>query len=68
MGGVKQVNQSMLNGLKANVNVFGDAIWVIRRWEDNRATGSKQNAQRSQRAGRLEANRAGNKNNVGKSC
>ena len=67
-GGVKPVYQSMLNELKANINVFGNAINVTRRWEKNRATSSKQNAKRSQRAGRLEANRAGDENNVGKPC
>ena len=67
MGGVEQVNQSMLNELEANVNVFSSAIEMVRRWEGDRATGSKQHAKRSQRAGRLITDRARDKNNVGKS-
>ena len=65
--GGKEVYQSVLNKLGANVDMLSDAIQVTRRWENNRATGSKQNAKRSQRAGRLMANRARNKNNAGKS-
>ena len=68
LGGLKKVNQTMLNELKADINVFGSAIEMVRRWENDRTTGSKQHAKRSQWAGRLIIDRARYKNNVGKSC
>ena len=57
----------MLDELTTDINVFGGAIEMVRRWENDRATGSKQHAKRSQWAGRLITDRARYKDNVGKS-
>ena len=57
----------MLDELETNINVFCSAIELVRRWGNDRATGSKQDAKRSQWAGRLITDRARDKNNVGRS-
>ena len=54
----------MLHAMKTDIDVLGDAIEVSRRGEGDEATGSKQNAKRSQRAGRLIVNRTGQENDV----
>ena len=65
---LKKVYKAVLNELKSDIYVFRSAIKVVRRRESKRVTGSKQNAKRSQWAGRLITDRARYKNNVGKSC
>ena len=55
----------MLNTVKAEIDMFRNAIEIIRGGSDE-ATGSKQNAKRSQKAGRLIVDRARQENNVGK--
>ena len=50
--------------MKTDIDVLSDAIEIFRWGEGDEATGSKQNAKRSQRAGRLKINRARQENNV----
>ena len=54
----------MLHVVKTDINVLSDVVKVFRRRESDEATGSKQNAKRSQRAGRLIVNRTGQENDV----
>ena len=55
-----------MNKAKAEINVLRDKIEVGRRGKRKRATGGKQNAKRSQRAGRPVADGTGNDVNLGK--
>ena len=55
----------MLHKLETDVDMLGGAIEMVRRWGSDGATGSKQNAKRSQWAGRLEIDRTRQENNVG---
>ena len=55
----------MLHVVKTDINVLSDVVKVFRRRESDEATGSKQNAKRSQRAGRLIINRTGQKSDIG---
>jgi hypothetical protein len=57
----------MLHTMKTDVDMFGGTIKIVRRWEGDEATGSKQSAKRSQWAGRLIVNRTRQENDVGKS-
>ena len=50
--------------MKTDIDVLSDAIEIFRWGEGDEATGSKQNAKRSQRAGRLKIDRARQENNV----
>ena len=57
----------MLDKLKTDIDMLGGAIEMVRRWEGDGATGSKQNAKRSQWAWRLIIDRTRQENNVGES-
>ncbi len=50
--------------MESDINVLSDVVKVFGRRESDEATGSKQNAKRSQRAGRLIVNRTGQENDV----
>ena len=54
----------MLHAMETDIDVLGDAIEVFRRGESDEATGSKQNAKRSQRAGRLIIDRTRQENDI----
>ena len=56
----------MLNTVKTEIDMLSNAIEVIRGREGDEATCSKQNAKRSQGAGRLIVDRARQENNVRK--
>jgi len=50
--------------VNTDINVLGDAVKVIGRGKGDEATGSEQNAKRSQRAGRLKINGTRKENDV----
>ena len=61
---MKEGSESSLHVMKTDIDVLSYVIKVLRRRESDEATGSKQNAKRSQRAGRLIVNRTGQENDV----
>jgi hypothetical protein len=64
--GGKEASKPNLNEAKTEVYMLRDRIKVVRRGKRKRVTGGKQNAKRSQRAGRRVADGAGNDKNLRK--
>ena len=63
--GEEEGSEALLHIVKTDINVLSDVVKVFGRRESDEATGSKQHAKRSQRAGRLIINRTRQKSDFG---